>query len=109
MERLVLEEDVFGESNSYDIEGQLILLLIHKGTLDWRAWALTSTISFLVLLVFVLILVSCDCWPKFHHRRVKNVDLGARLKINQLVEENWQQLLDLAKEVIDCRLADGIP
>ena len=67
-----------------------------------------STISFLVLLVFVLILVSCDFWPHFHHRRVKNVDLNARRRINQLVEENWQQLLDLAKEVIDSRLADGI-
>ena len=67
-----------------------------------------STISFLVLLVFVLILVSCDWWPNFHHRRVKNVDLNARRRINQLVEENWQQLLDLAKEVIDSRLADGI-
>ena len=66
-----------------------------------------STISFLVLLVFVLILVSCDFWPHFHHRRVKNVDLNARRRINQLVEQNWQQLLDLAKEVIDSRLADG--
>ena len=69
---------------------------------------MTSTISFLVILVLVLILVSCDCWPRFHHRRVKNVDLNARRRINQLVEENWKQLLDLAKEVIDSRLADGI-
>ena len=36
------------------------------------------------------------------------MDLGARLKINQVVEQNWHQLLDLAKEVIDCRLDDGI-
>ena len=83
-------------------------MLIDTGTLNWRAWALTSTISFLVILVLVLILVSCDCWPEFHHRRVKNVDLAARRKINQLVEQNWQQLLDLAKEVLDCRLEDGI-
>ena len=69
---------------------------------------MTSTISFLVVLVFVLILVSYDIWPHFHHRRVKNVDLAARLRINQLVEQNWQQLLDLVKEVLDCRLADGI-
>ena len=69
---------------------------------------MTSTISFLVVLVLVLILVSYDIWPHFHHRRVKNVDLNARRRINQLVEQNWQQLLDLAKEVIDCRLADGI-
>ena len=83
-------------------------MLIDTGTLNWRAWALTSTISFLVLLVFVLILVSYNIWPQFHHRRVKNVDLTARLKINQLVDQNWKQLLDLAKEVLDCRLADGI-
>ena len=69
---------------------------------------MTSTISFLVLLILVLILVSFDCWPRFHHRRVKNVDLGARLKINQVVEQNWHQLLDLARKVIDCRLDDGI-
>ena len=67
-----------------------------------------SSISFLLLLVVVLLLVYFDYWPRFHHRRVKNVDLNARRKINQLVEENWQQLLDLAKEVIDCRLADGM-
>ena len=78
------------------------------GITDWRSWALASTISFLVLLIFVLTLVSCDYWPQFHHRRVKNVDLAARLKINQVVEQNWKQLLDLAKEVLDCRLADGI-
>ena len=69
---------------------------------------MTSTISFLVILVLVLILVSCDCWPRYHHRRVKNVDLNARLKINQVVEQNWLQLLALAKEVLDCRLEDGI-
>ena len=69
---------------------------------------MTSTISFLVLLVFVFILVSYDIWPQFHHRRVKNVDLNARRKINQVVEQNWKQLLGLAKEVLDCRLADGI-
>ena len=69
---------------------------------------MTSSISFLLLLVLVLLLVSLDYWPTFHHRRVKNVDLNARRKTNQLVEENWQKLLKLAKEVIDCRLADGI-
>lgn len=35
------------------------------------------------------------------------MDLNARLKINRVVEQNWKQLLDLAKEVLDCRLADG--
>jgi len=77
------------------------------GTTDWRAWALTSNISFLLLLILVLILVSCGCWSQLHHRRVKNVDLAARLRINQLVDENWQQLLDLSKDVLDCRLEDG--
>ena len=81
---------------------------IRAGTTDWRSWALASTISFLALLIFVFILVSCDCWPRYHHRRVKNVDIAARRRINQVVEQNWLQLLDLAKEVLDCRLADGI-
>ena len=69
---------------------------------------MTSTTSFLIILVLVLILVSCDCWPRYHHRKVKNVDLAARRRVNQVVEQNWKQLLDLAKEVLDCRLADGI-
>ena len=81
---------------------------IRAGTTDWRSWALTSTISFLVILILVLILVSCECWPRYHHRRVKNVDLTARRRINQLVEQNWQQLLNFAKGVLDCRLEDGI-
>ena len=86
----------------------LILLILDPGTTDWRAWALLSNLYFLAILIFVLLLVSYDIWPQFHHRRVKNVDLAARLKINQVVEQNWKQLLDLAKEVLDCRLADGI-
>ena len=69
---------------------------------------MTSNISFLALLIPIFVLVSYDYWFQFHHRRVKNVDLVARLRINQLVEQKWQQLLTLAKEVIDCRLADGI-
>ena len=103
MERLGLE--ILGELNFY---GSSTSAHILAGSLNWRAWTLTSTISFLVLLIVVFILVSFECWPQFHHRRVKNVDLNARRKINQLVEQNWQHLLDLAKEVIDCRLADGI-
>ena len=104
-----LEDDVLGESPSSHLEGcYCSLTLIPAGTTNWRAWALTSHISFLVLLIVVLILVSCDCWSQLHHRRVKNVDLAARLRINQLVEQNWLQLLDLAKEVLDCRLEDGI-
>ena len=104
-----LEEDVLGATLSSHLEEfHDSLTFIRAGTTNWRAWALTSNISFLVLLIVILILVSCDCWSQLHHRRVKNVDLAARLRINQLVEENWQQLIDLAKEVLDCRLADGI-
>ena len=36
-------------------------------------------------------------------------DLAVRLKIKELVEQNWERLLHLAKEVIDSRLADGNP
>ena len=103
------EDDVLGATPSSHLEGcYYSLTLILAGTTNWRAWALTSNISFLVLLIVIFILVSCDCWFQFHHRRVKNVDLAARLRINQLVEENWLQLLDLAKEVLDFRLEDGI-
>ena len=79
-----------------------------KGTFDWRTLALTSSFSFLLLLIFIFILVSCGCWSELHHKKVKNVNLAARRKIDLLVSNNWDQLLEKAKRVLDCRLADGI-
>ena len=104
-----LEDDVLGATPSSHLEGcYCSLTLILAGTTNWRAWTLTSHISFLVLLIVIFVLVSYDYWFQFHHRRVKNVDLDARTKINELVTENWERLLDLTKAVLDCRLADGI-
>ena len=69
--------------------------------------ALTSSVSFLLLLILIFILVTCDCWSELHHKKVKNVNLAARRKIDLLVSNNWDQLLEKAKRVLDCRLADG--
>ena len=35
------------------------------------------------------------------------MNLAARRKIDLLVSNNWDQLLEKAKQVLDCRLADG--
>ena len=104
-----LEDDVLGATHSSHLEEfHDSLTFIRAGTTNWRAWALTSNISFLLLLILIFVLVSYDYWFQFHHRRVKNVDLEARTKINELVEENWEHLLNLAKDVLDCRLGEGI-
>ena len=69
---------------------------------------MTSSISFLLLLVVVLLLVYFDYWPRFHHRRVKNVKHDRR-KIKKLVKENWQKkFFALGKEVLDSWRANGI-
>ena len=81
--------------------------LILEGTFDWRTLALTSTVSFLLLLIFIFILVTRGCWSELHHKKVKNVNLAARRKIDLLVNNNWDQLLEKAKQVLDCRMADG--
>ena len=81
--------------------------LILEGTFDWRTLALTSSVSFLLLLILIFILVTCGCWSELHHKKVKNVNLAARRKIDLLVKNNWDQLLEKAKRVLDCRLADG--
>ena len=85
----------------------MIINVILIGTFDWRTLALTSSVSFLLLLILIFILVTCGCWSELHHKKVKNVNLAARRKIDLLVKNNWDQLLEKAKRVLDCRLADG--
>ena len=65
----------------------MIINVILIGTYDWRTLALTSSVSFL-LLIFIFILVSCGCWSELHHKKVKNVNLAARRKIDLLVSNN---------------------
>ena len=69
--------------------------------------ALTSSVMFLLLLIVIFILVTCSCWSELHHKKVKNVDLAASRKIDLLVKNNWKQLVEKTKRVLDCRLADG--
>ena len=84
------------------------MLINFIGTFDWRTLTLTSSLSYLILLIFIMILVTCGCWSELHHKKVKNVNLAARRKIDLLVNNNWDQLLEKAKRVLDCRLADGM-
>ena len=86
----------------------MIINVILIGTFDWRTLALTSSVSFLLLLILIFILVTCGCWSELHHKKVKNVNLAARRKIDLLVSNNSDQLLEKAKQVLDCRLADGM-
>ena len=86
----------------------MIINFVLKGTFDWRTLTLTSSVSFLLLLILIFILVTCGCWSELHHKKVKNVNLAARRKIDQLVSNNWDQLQEKAKQVLDCRLTDGM-
>ena len=59
-----------------------------SGSLDWRVWALTSTSVHLLILLLCSALVYSDCWPLFHHRRIKSLGLGARIRVKQVVDEH---------------------
>ena len=68
---------------------------------------MTSSTVHLVFLVILFVLVYCDGWPTLHHRRVENLSLEARTRIREVVEENWDTLIDCTKDLIDARLEDG--
>ena len=49
---------------------------------------MTSTSVHLLILLFCFALVCCDCWPSYHHRRIKTLSLGARIRIKQVVDKH---------------------
>ena len=98
------EEDIFGK----DFIQRLNLNLEHSGEMDWRLWALTSCLGFLVLLILIFLLVTADCWPHYHHRRVKNLDRAQQSAIGKVVDNNWENLCNRAKDVQVGRLKDGL-
>ena len=62
---------------------------------------MTSSVSFLLLLIFIFNhMVTRGCWSELHHKKVKNVDLAARRKIDLLVKNNWGFLRETAKNRI---------
>ena len=75
--------------------------------MDWRVWALSPLVAHLLILLVCLVLVKRGWWPSWHHRRIENLSLGARMEIKQVVEENWGELLKCTKDLIDARLEDG--
>ena len=81
--------------------------MLLSGTLDWRVWAFTSASVHLLILLVCFALVYYDKWPSFHHRRIEKLSLGARIRIKQVVDEHWGELLTCAKNLIDARLEDG--
>ena len=68
---------------------------------------LTSVSVHLFILLLCFVLVYNGCWPSLHHRKIKNLSLGARLRIQEVVEKSWDELLNCAKDLIDARLEDG--
>ena len=56
--------------------------------MDWKVWALTSTSVHLLILLVCFVLVYYDKWPSFHHRRIKSLNLGARIRIKKVVDEH---------------------
>ena len=78
-----------------------------SGTVDWRLWAIASPALHLIIPLLCFILVRCGWWPSLHHRRIDSLSLRARTKINQVVEESWEELLLCAKDLMDTRLEDG--
>ena len=84
-----------------------VYIVSFSGTVYWRVWALSPLLAHLLILLVCLVLVKCDWWPSWHHRRIENLSLGARMEIKQVVEENWEELLKCTKDLIDARLEDG--
>ena len=68
---------------------------------------MTSTSVHLLILLVCFALVYYDKWPSFHHRRIESLSLGARIRIKQVVEESWEELLNCAKDLLDARSEDG--
>ena len=75
--------------------------------MNWKVWTFSALLVHLFILLVCLVLVKCDWWPSWHHRRVENLSLGARTRIKQVVEESWEELLNSAKDLLDARLEDG--
>ena len=84
----------------------IYLPLSLSGKVDWRLWAIASPAVHLIILLLCFIFVRCGWWPSLHHRRIYSLSLRARTKINQVVEESWEELL-CAKDLMDTRLEDG--
>ena len=55
-----------------------------SGTVNWKLWALASPSVHLLFLLVCVVLVYCDLWPSIHHKKIKKLSLGARLKIKQV-------------------------
>ena len=78
-----------------------------SGELDWRVLALTSPAVHLLILGVCFVLVYCDKWSSLHHRRIESLSRGTRMKIKQVVEESWEELLKCSKDLQDAKLEDG--
>ena len=78
-----------------------------SGTVDWRAWTLTSSSVHLVFLVVCFVLAYYNLWPSWHHKKIKNFSPATRDLIREVVNDNWKKLMDSTRDLIDARLEDG--
>ena len=78
-----------------------------KEDLEMLVWASSFHGGFLILLFLCLLLYSCSCWPRNHH---KSVQLAAVVKsrIQAVMESRIEGLRAAVKKVILARLNDGI-
>ena len=89
------------------IRGLYVYIVSFSGTVYWRVWALSPLLAHLLILLVCFVLVKCGCWPSWHHWRIGNLSLRARMDIKRVVEENWEELLQCVKDLIDTKLEDG--
>ena len=75
-----------------------------SGSVDWRALTLTSTSVHLLVLLVCFVLVCCDKWPSFHHRRIKSLNLGARIRIKQVVVEHVSCISQQEERLWHCQV-----
>ena len=73
---------------------------------EWMTWILLSHSSFLLILLFSLLLLCSGSWPRLHHRRV-SLSREEWRRVEMVVGSHKEQVLSLIKRVIICRMKDG--
>ena len=81
--------------------------LILEGTFDWRTLALTSTVSFLLLLIFIFIMVTCAFWRQ--ERKLTETRWMWRKGWNGTRSHNFSQLMFKVKLIVTLKFHEECP